>query len=232
MKKQNPLWLKSTMIQPQNLTADINQAWAARRTSSQDNSMLFVLAISFRRSFHQGEKLVQRTESLDSWSVFAKPGKLSPALLCNFMMLSDLKLHTSLAQKPNVDARFSTYPITHYNIIWGIWSGTRAHTMQLHSELFHTFLSLWIIVNTFKYLPLSVTSNTKTRFLHPFLFPPWQQRNQFNHPVTTTCTLSSSLFSQDLSPQPKFHAPIWIITLELCYITHISWCLSVCFDIF
>lgn len=95
--------------------AGINQAWAARSTSSQENSMLFALATSFWRNLHQGEKLVQRTV-LDSWLVFAKSGKLSPALLCNFMMLSELKLHTSLTQKPNVDARFSTSYISYYTL--------------------------------------------------------------------------------------------------------------------
>lgn len=62
----------------------------------------------------------------------------------------------------------------------------------------------------------------------PQLFP--LQRNQFNHPVTTACTLSSSLFSQDMTflHKSQFHAPIWIITLELYYVTCISLCLSEC----
>lgn len=94
-------------------------------------------------------------------------------------------------------------------------------------------VSLWAFPHFFVFesthtcLSPFVTSKTHTEGFQILYFFHRSSKNQFNHPVTTTCTLSSSLFTQDFPPQSQFHARIWIITLELCYVTRISLCVSV-----
>lgn len=109
-------------------------------------------------------------------------------------MLSEFKLYTSLMRGPNGHARFSTYPITHYNNMWGFLK--RDTCAKSHSELWHFFLSLGGTVST-----LFITTSMGKLF-SPFcnlkhkqgshilyFFSPWQHRKPFNHPVTTTFTL-------------------------------------------
>lgn len=103
------------------------------------------------------------------------------------------------------------------------------HTNSLTLS-FQTVLGLYeaqTIMKLTHTLVLLVTSNTHINEVPtPFTFSAVATGKQFNYPVTTTCTLSSSLSSQDLPLQFQFHAPIWIIALGLYYVTCMSLCLS------
>lgn len=134
------------------------------------------------------------TKASDPRSALARSGKLSPGLLCNFIMLSEFKLYTSLTRGPNGHARFSTYPITHYNNMGGF---LKRHVLKVSLwALTLFFLSLGDTVST-----LFITTSMGKLF-SPFCslkhkhgshtlysFSPWRHRKPFNHPVTTTFTL-------------------------------------------
>lgn len=85
------------------------------------------------------------TQSPDPRSVFSGSGRLSPALLCNFIMLGEFKLNTSLTQRPNGNSRFSTCPITHYN---NIWAFLKRDTCESPTRWHFFFLSLGDVVST------------------------------------------------------------------------------------
>lgn len=136
------------------------------------------------------------TKASDPRSALARSGKLSPGLLCNFIMLSEFKLYTSLTQGANGHARFSTYPITHYNNMGGFLK--RDTCARSHSELWHFFFFLspggtvsTLFITTGMGKLFSPFCNLKHKQGSHTLsfFSPWQHRKPFNHPVTTTFTL-------------------------------------------